>query len=127
MRQFLRNPQSADTALRQYGASPMHANNQPPCPTLPDDAVASVLAHLGLRELHLCAHLSAAWRVQANARRNALRLLQHESAYGVRGNSRDKLHNAGSLALVGGGAALLVSEEKLAEDNGALNHPVLTT
>ena len=90
----------------------MRANNQPPCPTLPDDAVASVLAHLGLRELHLCAHLSAAWRVQANARRNALRLLQHESAYGVRGNSRDKLHNAGSLALVGGGAALLVSEEK---------------
>ena len=71
-----------------------------------------MLAHLGLRELHLCAHLSAAWRVQANARRNALRLLQHESAYGVRGNSRDKLHNAGSLALVGGGAALLVSEEK---------------
>ena len=90
----------------------MRASNQRPCPALPDDAVASVLAHLGLRELHLCAHLSAAWRVQANARRNALRLLQHESAYGVRGSSRDKLHNAGPLGLVGGGAALLVGEEK---------------
>lgn len=104
-------------ALAQPGAihtrvAAMRANNQPPCPTLPDDAVASVLAHLGLRELHLCAQLSAAWRVQANARRNGLRLLQHESAYGVRGNSKDKLHNARSLALVGGGAALLVTEEK---------------
>ena len=82
------------------------------CPLLPADLVAHVLVWHGLRELHVCAQLSTLWRAEANARRDALRLVQHETSFGVRGSGKDQIHNASSLALADRKGSLFVCEKE---------------
>ena len=82
------------------------------CPSLPADLVAHVLVWHGLRELHVCAQLSTLWHAEANARRDALRLVQHETSFGVRGSGKDQIHNASSLALADREGSLFVCEKE---------------
>lgn len=82
------------------------------CPSLPADLVAHVLVWHGLRELHVCAQLSTLWHAEANARRDALRLVQHETSFGMRGSGKDQIHNASSLALADREGSLFVCEKE---------------
>ena len=105
---------SLDVTFRQPSAPPSLSMWDRPaaCPSLPADLVAHVLVWHGLRELHVCAQLSSLWRAEANARRDALRLVQHETSFGVRGSGKDQIHNASSLALADRKGSLFVCEKE---------------
>ena len=78
--------------------------------SLPDDIICIIQARLGLRELFTCARVSAQWRRAAVARRNALRLLEHERSFGER--SKAGFHHAGAMALADEEGSILVCEQE---------------